>query len=97
MTAQKAWVRVSYECAYDIESQNVISVNVRAGRLDQATAEPINNASAAAAIPARVQPQPMPPQQAAAQPAPGQPQRPKPKVWEPSLVEIQQQSPNPKR
>jgi hypothetical protein len=92
MDAQKKWVRVSYECAYDVESGAVVSVNVRAGRLDQplSNAEPIN-ASAAAAIPGRV----LPPQQMAAQP--GAPRRPRPRVWEPSLVEIQQQSPNPRR
>ncbi|MFA5958459.1 hypothetical protein [Hyphomicrobium sp.] len=97
MDMQKTWVRVSYECAYDVASGSVVSVNVRAGRLDQplSSEDPVN-ASAAAGIPARLpQQQAMSQQQAAAQPAGTR--RPRPHVWEPSRVEIQQQSPNPRR
>jgi hypothetical protein len=98
MSGEKGWVRVSYECSYDVEAQKVVAVIVRAGRLDQPTsaAQPID-ASAAAAIPANAA-------QPAARPAGAQsvatqqtPLKPKPKVWEPSRVEIQQQPPNPRR
>jgi len=102
MDAQKTWVRVSYECAYDVESGAIVSVNVRAGRLDQplASVEANTAAAAAGAIPARVVPQGLPQQAMPPQPATAQPagsRRPRPRVWEPSLVEIQQQSPNPRR
>lgn len=94
MDAQKSWVRVSYECGYDVDSQKVTFVNVRAGRLDQAattlpqTALTTAPATTAAPAPAAA---PATSQQAAATP------RPRPRVGEPSPVEIQQQSPNPKR
>jgi len=53
MSGEKGWVRVSYECSYDVEAQKVVSVIVRAGRLDQPTsAAQLMDASAAAAIPA---------------------------------------------
>jgi hypothetical protein len=91
MDAQKSWVRVSYECGYDVDSQTVTYVNVRAGRLDQPatlsqranTTPPATTAAPTAAAAAS--------QQTAAAP------RPRPRVGEPSPVEIQQQSPNPKR
>lgn len=92
MDATKAWVRVSYECAFDVESQTVTSVNVRAGRLDQVNAlvQPqTTNSAPPAQTAAAGAPQPQQAAQAAA--------RPKPRVWEPSPVEIQQQSPYPKR
>ncbi len=94
MDAQKTWVRVSYECAFDVSSGSVVSVNVRGGRLDQplSASEP-NNANAAAGIVTRLSQQGMPQQEAAAQ-LPAGPRRPRPHVWEPSRVEIQQQSPN---
>ncbi len=90
MDATKAWVRVSYECAYDVEAQKVTNVIVRAGRLDQAS------------VPAQPQvANSAPPAQAAAANTPQQAVpvavKPKPRVWEPSPVEIQQQSPYPKR
>src|SRR5262249_49872696 len=51
--AQKAWLRVTYECAYDVGAQTVVSVNVRSGRLDQPLSSPdARNASAAGPIPA---------------------------------------------
>lgn len=98
MSAEKGWVRVSYECSYDVEAQKVVSVIVRAGRLDQPTsaAQQID-ASAAAAIPANsAQPvaRPTATQSVATQQIPP---KTKPKVWEPSPVEIQQQPPNPRR
>ncbi len=95
MDAQKAWVRVSYECSYDVQSGGVVAVNVRAGRLDQ----PLSNvdSGAAGAIPARVIPQGLPQQQASAQPPPAAGRHQRQRVWEPSPVEIQQQSPNPRR
>jgi hypothetical protein len=100
MNPEKGWVRVSYECSYDVEAQKVVAVVVRAGRLDQptSTAQPID-ASAAAAIPANSAQQVARPvaAQPAATPQPQAAAKPKPKVWEPSRVEIQQQPPNPKR
>lgn len=91
MDASKSWVRVSYECAFDVDSQTVTSVNVRAGRLDQANTpeqtQPANSAPRAQTTAANT-----PPQQAAPAAA-----KPKPRVWEPSAVEIQQQTPYPKR
>ena len=102
VNSQKAWVRVSYECAYDVEARTVASVNVRAGQLDRppvSTTAP-NNTSAAAASPPHLSSQALARaiQQAAAQPAQIQqvPHK-KPRVWEPSRVEIQQQAPNPRR
>lgn len=102
VNSQKAWVRVSYECAYDVEARTVASVNVRAGQLDRppvSTTTP-NNTSAAAASPPHLSSQALAQaiQQAAAQPAQIQqvPHK-KPRVWEPSRVEIQQQIPNPRR
>lgn len=35
LTAQKEWVRVSYECAFDVATQRIVDVRVRPGRLDQ--------------------------------------------------------------
>jgi hypothetical protein len=102
VNSQKAWVRVNYECAYDVESRAVVAVNVRAGQLDQppvSTTAP-NNTSAAAASPPHLSSQALAQaiQQAAAQPAGiQQVPHPKPRVWEPSLVEIQQQPANPQR
>lgn len=32
---QKEWIRVIYECAYDVAAQKVVSVSVRPGRLDR--------------------------------------------------------------
>jgi hypothetical protein len=89
ITADKAWVRVSYECGYDIGIQAVAFVHVRSGRLDQ----PLAPAAAPAQKPAAAPPAPSaagaPPQTAAAA-------RPRPHVGEPSPVEIQQESANPK-
>jgi hypothetical protein len=97
MDVQKTWVRVSYECSYDVETGAVVSVNVRAGRLDQPLSSVGGiNAAAAGAIPARVVPQGLPQQQASAAPPQPAARRPRQRVWEPSSVEIQQQSANPK-
>jgi len=99
--AQNGWVRVSYECAYDVDTQTVVSVKVHAGRLDQplGLTQPI---SAAAAIPAVPQASQLPAQKPAQsvvtqQVVSQQKPKPRPRVWEPSPVEIQQQSPNPRR
>lgn len=110
VNSQKAWVRVSYECAYDVEARTVVAVNVRSGKLDQppasagapniANAAGIPNNNGAAAVPNNTSATaPTPPQlssQALAQ-AIQQAARPKPRVWEPSRVEIQQQPANPRR
>jgi len=102
VNSQKAWVRVNYECAYDVEARIVVAVNVRAGQLDQppvSTTAP-NNTGAAAASPPHLSSQALAQaiQQAAAQPAQiQQAPRKKVRVWEPSRVEIQQQAPNPRQ
>jgi hypothetical protein len=94
MAADKSWTRVSYECGYDVSTQTVAYAKVRSGRLDQPLVSAVPQdkpaappkppvAQAAASIPAS-------PQTAAA------PRPPKPRVGEPSLIVIQQQSPNPK-
>jgi hypothetical protein len=102
VNSQKAWVRVSYECAYDVEARTVVAVNVRSGKLDQAPASAAVPPNAANAVPVPNNTNaaaPTPPQlssQALAQ-AIQQAARPKPRVWEPSRVEIQQQPANPRR
>lgn len=97
VTTDKSWVRVSYECGYDIAAQSVAFVHVRSGRLDQplapsaapsATGTSPKPAAAAAAMLA-------PPTAGSAQQAAAAP-RPRPHVGEPSPVEIQQESANPK-
>jgi hypothetical protein len=98
MNAQKGWVRISYECSYDVEAQKVVAVVMRAGRLDQPlpAAQPAN-AGVVVVNPAQLtqsMPQPGPVQPVATQQAPP---KPRPKVWEPSPVEIQQQSFNPRQ
>src|ERR1700761_4345438 len=43
---RKIWLRLSYECAYDVDARVVVAVNVNAGQLDQpppATAQPVAN------------------------------------------------------
>jgi hypothetical protein len=98
MSQDKSWTRVSYECGYDVSAQTVTYVHVRSGRLDQplapsgarsqpaAPAKPVVAQNAPAAAPAMNPP--ASPQTSAAHP-------PKARVWEPSLVVIQQQSANP--
>lgn len=101
VNSQKAWVRVSYECAYDVEARTVVAVNVRAGQLDRPPVSTVApNTNAAAASPPHLSSQALAQaiQQAAAQPAQiQQVPRKKPRVWEPSRVEIQQQVPNPRQ
>lgn len=90
MDATKSWVRVSYECGFDVNSQTVTYVHVRAGRLDQSntpTPAQAANSSTPAQTTAAATPQQTAPTAA----------KPKPRVWEPSPVEIQQQDPHPKR
>lgn len=89
MDASKTWIRVSYECGYDVDAQTVAFVHVRAGRLDQANV-PAQPQAASSTSPAQTTAAAAP-QQAAA------PARPRPRVWEPSPIEIQQQTPYPKR
>jgi hypothetical protein len=99
LNERRAWIRLSYECAYDVDSRSVIAVNVQSGQLDQPPpSTPNPNTSAAAASPPRLSSQALAQaiQQAAAQPAQiQQVPHPKPRVWEPSPVEIQQQPANP--
>jgi len=97
---RKIWVRLSYECAYDVEARIVVAVDVHPSLLDQppppSTAEPVANA-AAPSLP-RVSSQALAQaiKQAVTQPAQVQqvPNK-RPRVWEPSPVEIQQQASNP--
>jgi hypothetical protein len=87
MTDQKSWVRVTYECGYDVDAQKVTYVNVRAGRLDQPLAAvPPQTAKAASTTIAAP----------TASQAPAAPRPPRPHVGEPSLIEIQQQAANPR-
>jgi hypothetical protein len=93
MQADKNWLRVSYECAFDVNSHAVVFVHVRSGRLDQplgATVARPPEAAAKTAVPAAATPT------AAATPMMAPPKKPRPHVGEPSRVEIQQQNPNPK-
>jgi hypothetical protein len=98
---RKIWVRLSYECGYDVDAHIVVSVNVHAAQLDQApptTPEPVANSATPA--PPRVSAQALAQaiQQAATPPAAGQQAaRKKPRVWEPSAVEIEQQPRNPRQ
>jgi hypothetical protein len=90
MTAEKSWMRISYECGYDVRAQAVTFVNVRAGRLDQPLSQvkaPATNVQPAgpALVAAPVQSQTSP-----------QARPPRPHVGEPSPIEIEQQAANPK-
>jgi hypothetical protein len=90
MTAEKSWMRISYECGYDVRAQTVTFVNVRAGRLDQPLSQvkaPATNVQPAgpALVAAPVQSQTSP-----------QARPPRPHVGEPSPIEIEQQAANPK-
>lgn len=99
---RKIWVRLSYECAYDVEARIVVAVDVHAAQLDQPPpTTPDAAANASNAGPPRVSSQALAQaiQQAATQSAqpPGQAApRKRPRVWEPSPVEIQQQPANPR-
>lgn len=93
MTTDKVWVRVSYECAYDVSKQAVVSVLVHSGRLDQPLT-PVQAKPAAAPAGAPII-QATAPGVAAPVPAAAA-VRQKPRVWEPSPIVIQQQTPNPK-
>ena len=93
MQADKNWLRVSYECAFDVNSHAVVFVHVRSGRLDQPLAATVARPPEPAtktAVPAP------PPPLTAATPIMAPPKKPRPHVGEPSRVEIQQQNPNPK-
>jgi hypothetical protein len=101
---RKVWVRLSYECAYDVEARIVVSVDVHAGQLDQPpppTAQPVGNPTTTnppTTNPPRLTSQVLAQaiKQAVTQPAQVQQGPPKrPRVWEPSPVEIQQQALNP--
>lgn len=95
MSSDKSWLRVSYECGFDVSTKTVSYVHVRSGRLDQPlTQAAAPNKSAAPATPSAtrvISPTaggvPTSPQMVSAA-------RPKPRVWEPSPVVIQQQSAN---
>lgn len=93
MQADKNWLRVSYECAFDVNSHAVVFVHVRSGRLDQPLAASVARPpepAAKTALPAAATPM------VAATAVMAPPKKPRPHVGEPSRVEIQQQNPNPK-
>ena len=99
LTADKSWLRVSYECAYDVRSGIVQFVKVRSGSLDQPLGQPnvqtasqhsaVQAAALAAAIRAAV------PGATVTSSALIKPKK-RVRVWEPSQIEIQQQNPNPR-
>ncbi len=99
LTADKSWLRVSYECAYDVRAGVVQFVKVRSGSLDQPLGpanvqtasqhSAVQAAALAAAIRAAV------PGAAITSSALVKPKK-RVHVWEPSQVEIQQQNPNPR-
>lgn len=100
LTADKSWLRVSYECAYDVRSGVVQFVKVRSGSLDQPLGPA--NVQTAAAQPAAVQSGALAAAIRAAVPGSAitsstlvKPKK-RIRVWEPSRVEIQQQDPNPR-
>jgi hypothetical protein len=93
MQADKNWLRVSYECAFDVNSHAVVFVHVRSGRLDQPLGAAVARPPEAAA---KTAPPAAPAPMAAASPTLPPPKKPRPHVGEPSRVEIQQQNPNPK-
>jgi hypothetical protein len=90
MAADKNWLRISYECAYDVSAHAVVFVHVRSGRLDQPLT-PSGGHAATAPEPATTRV--AAPAATGAGPAP---KKPHPHVGEPSRVEIQQQDPNPR-
>jgi len=99
MSPQKDWIRVTYECAFDVEKSVATAVRVRPGRLDkplaaqpaqqqaQAAQTPIASAPLAAAILNAAKQRSAP---RASTPAPPSP----PKVGEPSPIDISQVDPN---
>jgi hypothetical protein len=99
MSPQKDWVRVTYECAFDVEKSVATAVRVRPGRLDRPlTAQPapppvqaaqpqIASAPLAAAILSAAK------QQSAPRPSTPVPPSP-PKIGEPSPIDISQVDPN---
>jgi hypothetical protein len=93
ITTDKSWVRVSYECGYDVGTQSVAFVHVRSGRLDQPLAP---SGTGGAAKPAAVAATAAPSAAAPTAQAGAAPPRPRPHVGEPSPVEIQQESANSK-
>ncbi len=100
LTADKSWLRVSYECAYDVRSGVVQFVKVRSGSLDQplgpanvqasaGQSSSVQGAALAAALRAAV------PGSTITSSTLIKPKK-RVRVWEPSRIEIQQQDPNPR-
>jgi hypothetical protein len=99
MSPQKDWVRVTYECAFDVEKSVATAVRLRPGRLDkplavqpapppaQAAQPPIASAPLAAAILSAAK------QRSATRAGTPMPPSP-PKVGEPSPIDISQVDPN---
>ncbi len=98
---RKVWVRLSYECAYDVDARIAVSVDVHAGLLDQPpapTAQPVTDPTTANPTTPRLTSQALAQAIKQAVTQPGQTQQvpaKRPRVWEPSPVEIQQQAFNP--
>jgi hypothetical protein len=95
MQADKNWLRVSYECAFDVNSHAVVFVHVRSGRLDQPQGATVTQPPEAAKAKAPAPTGGATPM-AAVGPMTAPPKKLRPHVGEPSQVEIQQQNPNPK-
>jgi hypothetical protein len=96
MMADRSWVRVSYECGFDVSSQEVVYVHVRAGRLDQPLS-PVTQTQAVAPQPRAIIRTRPATALAPAGPTPvAGPKRPRPHFGEPSPVEIEQETSNSK-
>ena len=97
LSPEKEWVRVSYECVFDVAVQGIVHVNVRLGRLD------MPQTAAAGGAPAQSAPAPASPQLARmAAPAPRPVAQPAPQVAaaprkltpsEPNEIEVRQVNP----
>ncbi len=65
-TPTKEWIRVTYECGYDVEVRKVQFINIRPGRLDRPAVASATPSTSAKPVAARTQPP-----QVAQQPSPG--------------------------
>ncbi len=86
LSPQREWVRVTYECGFDVAKQAVSFVNVRLGRLDRAAGGDDRPTASTAPAQSRAA-------TAAQRPAPRPPAVRKPRVGEPSEIEVQQVDP----
>jgi hypothetical protein len=94
MSTDKSWLRVSYECGYDVSSKTVSYVHVRNGRLDRPLTQAV--APQAGSVSNKSVASPGASNTTTSVQAAATPRPPRPRVWEPSPITIQQQSRNPK-